>query len=139
MATQAIGQLTILFALKKERGGRSVESDKIGKSGHVFKYTSNDKDRALEHIRSFPHVPSHYTRKNSQRQYLEHRLNITKMYELYQEWCKSGSQTAVSQTLYRQIFNTKENLDTKFPYFLFGTCMSKIRNTEICLYISLNW
>ena len=50
----------------------------------VFKYTSNDKDRALEHIRSFPHVPSHYTRKNSQRQYLEHGLNITKMYELYQ-------------------------------------------------------
>ena len=131
MATLAIGQSTILFALKKKRGGRSVGSDKIGKSVHVFKYTSNDKDRALEHIRFFPHVPSHYTRKNSQRQYLEHGLNITKMYELYQEWCKSGSQAAVSQTLYRQIFNTKENLETKFPYLLFGTCMSKIRNTGI--------
>ena len=37
---------------------------------------------------------------------------------------------------YNECLNTQK---TKFPYFLFWTCMSQIRNQEFRLYISLNW
>ena len=33
----------------------------------------------------------------------------------------------------------KRDIKTKFPYFLFWTCMSDIRHREFRLYISLNW
>jgi len=36
-----------------------------------------------EHISSFPRVESHYRRANSQKEYLEDGLNISRMYNLF--------------------------------------------------------
>ncbi|KAK3092951.1 hypothetical protein FSP39_009293 [Pinctada imbricata] len=70
-----------------------------------------------EHIESFPALEGHYTRKDSNRRYLGHELNITKMYELYLELHKGKlrEDELVSQPIYRRIFNEEYNFSFHKP------------------------
>lgn len=63
-----------------------------------------------EHIESFPVMESHYVRQSSKRKYLDSRLSILKMYELYTEFCKNRNERHVSEFIYRNIFCTSYNL-----------------------------
>lgn len=67
-------------------------------------------DCIKEHISMFPSVDSHYRRADSQKQYLESDLSISKMHRLYIEWVKDKTVCvkAKSATLrqYTDIFNT---------------------------------
>lgn len=61
-----------------------------------------------------PVVDSHYTRQNTQKQYLESDLSISKMYRFYQEWVKEELITVMAQNAtlrqYTDIFNNSFNL-----------------------------
>ena len=67
------------------------------------------------HIQSFPVVYSHYKRKNTQRQFLEPGLNVSRMNDLYIEKCKSDNVIPVSSKVYRTTFCTEYNLSFHKP------------------------
>lgn len=71
-------------------------------------------DCIKQHISMFPVVDSHYTRQNTQKQYLESDLSIAKMYRLYKEWVKEESVNVIAQNAtlrqYYDIFNKSFNL-----------------------------
>ena len=72
-------------------------------------------DRVRSHIRSFPTVAGHYTRKDSNREYLEPNLTIPKMYDLYKEQCQKEDKQFVKISMYRRIFNEEFNLSFHVP------------------------
>lgn len=74
-----------------------------------------DEDFVHRHIQSFPVIAIHYTRKQTQRNYLAPDLNITKMYQLYKETSIASSRKAVTWSLYRKIFNNQYNLSFCHP------------------------
>lgn len=54
------------------------------KTGNNNKVTSDEKKTSVRnHIRSFPHIESHYCRSSSKCHYLDPGLSIAKMYRLY--------------------------------------------------------
>lgn len=67
-------------------------------------------DFVVEHINSFPKLPSHYCRSNSNKQYLDSLLNVNEMYRLYGEKCTELSKEPVTKSMYRSIFNYDFNL-----------------------------
>ncbi|KAB0805370.1 hypothetical protein PPYR_02340 [Photinus pyralis] len=104
---------------------------------HKLKETIRESVRT--HIKLFPLVPSHYTRKNSAKMYLEEGLSIQKMYRLYTEYCSQNNimELATSRQ-YRDILNNEFNMvclnqkriNVKFAQFL--TCQqSKKRKTFV--------
>ena len=83
------------------------------KGRHIKQSTSNEKEHEVRsHIESFPRVPSHYCRQNSQKEYLDTSLNVRKMYSLYKENC---SGVPVKENIYRKIFNGNFNLSFHVP------------------------
>lgn len=55
-----------------------------------------------EHIDSFPRVPAHWCRANTQKEYLEASLNKSSMYQLYLDFCKEKDETPVGKTTYME-------------------------------------
>ncbi|GLV44626.1 hypothetical protein CBL_02856 [Carabus blaptoides fortunei] len=83
------------------------------KRGTTSSRKFNDSD-VVAHIQSFPAYQSHYTRKsNPNRKYLNPRLTIRKMYELYKEKCENEMTEPKKLKYYIKIFNTKFNLHFK--------------------------
>ena len=73
--------------------------------------TTDEKIEVKEHIRSFPHYKSHYSRKdNPHRQFFSRSLSIQVMYRLYKETCEEKHTQPVSQWVYRRVFNESFNL-----------------------------
>ncbi|CAC5393377.1 unnamed protein product [Mytilus coruscus] len=54
-------------------------------------------------------IPSHYTRKDSNRQYLSANLSLKKMFYLYEELCKKKGKKPCKINIYREIFCTEYN------------------------------
>ncbi|CAH0723007.1 unnamed protein product, partial [Brenthis ino] len=68
-----------------------------------------------KHIESFPCMAAHYSKKDTQRKYLDKNLNIRKMHLLYRDEClKNGSEPA-SEITYRRIFSKEYNLSFFVP------------------------
>ena len=67
------------------------------------------------HIKSFPVMPSHYSRAKTKRQYLEAGLSVRKMYRLYKTSCVEKQKKAVSEFVYRDVFNSKFNIGFHQP------------------------
>ena len=64
-----------------------------------------------EHSEAFPQYTSHYSRHdNPHPRYLLPALSITKMYELYREFCTENGHTPVTEWVYRKWFNENHNL-----------------------------
>lgn len=68
-------------------------------------------DHIREHIKSFPVVDSHYCRASTQKQYLDQRLSVPKMYDLYLEsdLIKSADHQPAKLHMYRKIFDEEFN------------------------------
>uniref|UniRef100_A0A6P7F5F0 Uncharacterized protein LOC114326508 n=1 Tax=Diabrotica virgifera virgifera TaxID=50390 RepID=A0A6P7F5F0_DIAVI len=64
-----------------------------------------------KHIEQFPAMESHYVRKSTKKLYLESRLSIYKMYNLYKnDFCKNNNlDNPVSEKTYRIIFCNNYN------------------------------
>lgn len=80
---------------------------KIGQIPHNLT-SPDDVKFIMQHIDSFPRVPSHYCRRESKREYLGSELNVSIMYRLYVEKCKEHNRKAVGQTLFRNLFADHE-------------------------------
>ncbi|KAB0803299.1 hypothetical protein PPYR_00269 [Photinus pyralis] len=110
--TLGISERWVSTALSKVKDSGAVEEDNRGKhQSRPNKINEDVKEIVREHIKLFPVVPSHYTRKNTQKLYLEDGLNIQRMYRLYLEFAKTMDVTNVaSSRQYRDIFNGEFNL-----------------------------
>ena len=116
--TLDISESVLDIALKKKReyGNGFARKDQ---RGHHPKSRRNLDDclvnEVKKHIESFPTVDPHYVRKKSQRKYLDSRLNITKMYELYTTKMKERGTRCVRYNTYRHIFAINYNLSFHHP------------------------
>lgn len=67
-------------------------------------------ENAMQHIKLFPTVESHYCRQDTKVLYLSEDLNLSIMYRLYLEWMKKkNNPNSVKKSYYRFIFNNKFN------------------------------
>jgi len=113
MSTLGIGHSPISEAVRGcGETGHFIGEDKRGKHAAVNKTKDSDLQLVRKHIESFPKMPSHYTRRDSKKEYLDQGLNINKMYNLYKEFCSDQSLTAnpVSPAVYHQVFGREYNL-----------------------------
>ncbi|CAG2207374.1 unnamed protein product [Mytilus edulis] len=67
------------------------------------------------HIEAFPVVESHYTRKDTNRKYLDSDLTIRKMYDLYKDECHDQQKRCVKEHVYRNIFCSEYNMSFHKP------------------------
>ncbi|XP_070182460.1 uncharacterized protein [Littorina saxatilis] len=114
-ATLAISHSYINHALTKSAGGTFSGTDGRGKSTPANKTPEATRQRVKDHIQSFPTVESHYCRKNTGRLYLDSKLNVNQMYNMYETECEKEGITPVSASLYRDIFNKEFNLSFHKP------------------------
>ena len=111
ITTLGIGRKIVETAFgKKNRKNISPIKDKRGKHQPHNKTPTQDRDIVRQHIESFPTMESHYTRKDSNKQYLSCDLSIRKMVDLYSIERKEKHQKCVSEKVYRDIFCTEYNL-----------------------------
>lgn len=112
MKTLCISNRVILSAFKdKDDLGHFKGTDKRGRKPPSNKTKEEVAAKVRAHIESFPCVESHYTRKCTQRKYLDSTLSIAKMYSLYKEQCRErGDTEIVSLITYRRIFGNEYNL-----------------------------
>jgi hypothetical protein len=68
-----------------------------------------------DHINSFPRMDAHYTRADSNRQFLGSDLNISRMYDLYKEACGTAATQPVKLGVYRKVFCNEFNLSFHQP------------------------
>ena len=80
------------------------------------KTSAIDLDHVREHINMFPRLGSHYCRNDTKREYLEASLTLSKMYELYGNWCKNEKHIIpLKKHKYVEIFNTEFNIGFRPP------------------------
>ncbi|CAC5362185.1 unnamed protein product [Mytilus coruscus] len=103
--------------MENQRSGVFVGIDKRGRHTPHNKTSDAALKAIRSHIESFPVVDGHYTRKDSNRKYLGAELNISRMYQLYQEKNKDNlpDTQIVSQAIYRKIFNEEYNFSFHIP------------------------
>ncbi|XP_039297731.1 uncharacterized protein LOC120354498 [Nilaparvata lugens] len=86
-----------------------------GKQSPAIKKSDDIRKSVIEHINSFPRVPSHYCRKDSKKEYLTSDLNISKMYQMYLENCKSNNIIPEKESFYRNILTKEFNIGFHVP------------------------
>ena len=93
-------------------------TDQRGRHTPHNKTPDCDTEHAAEFIRKFQTYTSHYSRaKNPNRLYLSPDLNLSKMYEMYENHCcEERIEKPVSQHVFRRIFNEKFNLSFHPPH-----------------------
>ena len=114
-ATLDIGEAYINHALKGKSEGHFQGLDNRGRHTPANKIPEYKLQKVREHIESFPVVDAHYTRKDSNRRFLGHDLNITKMYELYKNERQEEGDEEVTLSMYRHIFNHEYNFSFHVP------------------------
>lgn len=116
LSTLKIGQKTIQIVKQKERSNVDVGFDLRGR-GQTNNIPTEALDLVRLHIKSFPVLESHYSRKDTKRLYLAAELNQTKMYELYKEFMQNEypDKEIVKDSLYKKIFCTEFNLSFHIP------------------------
>lgn len=92
------------------------QADQRGKKEPPNKTNADVLHRVKLHIERFPTMESHYCRKTTKRLYLDPRLSITKMYNLYLEEAKEREretnvkEPVVEEITYRRYFCKNYNL-----------------------------
>lgn len=115
LATLAIGKAYIEHAMKGKADGRFHGADNRGRHTPPNKTVFDKLQGVREHIESFPRVESHYLRKDTNREFLEAKLTIPRMYDLYQEKCQEKSEDPVKLPIYRKVFNEEYNISFHVP------------------------
>ena len=114
-ATLSISHNYVQHALTRSKDGAFLGTESRGKGTSHNAASSAAVERVKAHIRSFPTVPSHYTRRDTKREYLAPDLNIRKMWQLYVEECQDGGEKHLSERQYRSIFNNNFNFSFHVP------------------------
>ncbi|CAC5415856.1 unnamed protein product [Mytilus coruscus] len=105
-----VSKKTVEYSLKKKEHGVFVGRDNRGKKPSINRTPEGDRHFIREHIQSFPTVSSHYTRKDSNRQYLSSNLSVQKMHQLYEKECQRKSKKPCKINVYRDTFCNEFNL-----------------------------
>ena len=92
---------------KRKRCVRAfVADDRRGHNVSGNKKPEEDIQFVRKHIEKFPHTPSHYTRASSKREYLDPKLTIKKMFQLYvADLAEKHPEVPVSATVYSRDMN----------------------------------
>jgi len=72
---------------------------------------SSQRDHIRRHIESIPTVDSHYCRKDSNKTYLDGRMNLQILYEKYVDDCTQKGEVPAKVHLYRHVFNREYNIE----------------------------
>lgn len=115
LGTLAISEAFTYHALHHKEEGHFCGMERRGKCTPSNKISNDRIQFVKDHIDSFPRVPGHYTRKDSNREYLGADLNITRMYELYKAKCTECNCEPVKSQMYRKIFNEEYNISFHIP------------------------
>lgn len=112
LETLGINQKWVRSAIMKQRANHgSVPVDRRGKCKKLSPAKVAIKRGVIEHIKLFPTVEGHYTRKDSKSQYLAENLNKRIMYSLYKIEKEAANETNyASLRQYRDIFKSEFNL-----------------------------
>jgi hypothetical protein len=113
MSTINIGHYPITAAINGQ-GASGIFTGVDGRGRHYPGNKTKDTDLEIvrKHIDRFPRTPSHYTRSSTKREYLDQKLTIKKMYDLYLEHMAKTypRKKAVKDHIYRRVFCTEFNL-----------------------------
>ncbi|XP_052741442.1 uncharacterized protein LOC128198734 [Bicyclus anynana] len=113
LQTLNISDKTVYTALDKQEIQKVV--DLRGQhTNRPIKTSESTTKSVIDHINMFPRKESHYLRKQTQREFLDEKLNCAKMHRLYLEWIKNNPDyenvTPASERWYYNIFTTKFNI-----------------------------
>lgn len=97
----------------KLKNGDSILEDNRGRHHNRPHATSNSaKDKIREYIKSIPRQPSHYSRKKSNTEYLDPKLNVSKLAEMFKE---KYPDVVVGKHTFKDIFRSEFNLQFGLP------------------------
>lgn len=102
-------------ALKKTTSTGVALPEKRGKRIPFNKISEDVIKNIKANINSYPAYESHYSRERTAKKYLGSDLNISKMYNLYNEECEKKRLRPAKLWLYRKIFNEDFNLSFHLP------------------------
>jgi hypothetical protein len=116
LTTLCISQKPIYHVHENLNVAGVPKKDGRGKHPHSNHAISDAKrQHVITHIKSFPVVESHYCRSNIKRKYLESTLTLKKMYNFYDEDCKTKHEKPVKLSMYRKIFVSNFNYGFHVP------------------------
>ncbi|KAH9641860.1 hypothetical protein HF086_011610 [Spodoptera exigua] len=94
------------------------EEDRRGRHGKQTKLLTETVIQSVcDHVKSFQPVESHYTRKDTNKLYLDSSLNFSIMFKMYKTWAEENNLTDIVQTLrqYRDVVNSHMNVGFFIP------------------------
>nr|CAH7716593.1 unnamed protein product [Callosobruchus chinensis] len=112
------------FQISNGRLGRALKRARVSSPGEDLRGRHEPANKTpdakiqmvRDHINSFPSYQSHYTRShNSNRKYLDSKLNLRLMYGLYKEKYGNNGDAPVSEAIYRHVFHHDFNLHFHVP------------------------
>jgi len=80
-----------------------------GKIGHRPR-KEEDRVRIRQHISLIQRVPSHYSRKDTAREYVSGDLNLRKLYDMYILWCREEDVLPCKKSMYEEVFRMEYNI-----------------------------
>lgn len=102
----SISQIRISYFYTHKRTGITTTPIQDKRGSRTSTRILDEKRQVIrDHINMFPRIPSHYCRSSSSREYLERSLSLSKMYDLYIEYCTENNLTPAKKWLYNHIFN----------------------------------
>lgn len=102
-----------VFNALKTLNKNPIAAENRGKSAPANKTSEEKKNCVRQFIDSVPKYESHYGRSGSNKKYLHHTLNLSKLYTEYKNTHSDRNQPYVREGIFREIFNTEYNLSFK--------------------------
>ncbi|XP_028178546.1 uncharacterized protein LOC114365984 [Ostrinia furnacalis] len=113
LQTLDINDRTVFTALLKQQT-QTITDLRGHHTNRQNKIPQETTQSVIDHINLFPRKESHYLRKQTQREYLDEKLNCAKMYRLYVDWMKDNpaylNVKAATERWYYHIFSTQFNI-----------------------------
>lgn len=111
-----ISQIRISYFYTHKREGITNTPSAYTRGSNTEKRIKNEHRQIIrDHINMFPRIPSHYCRSTSAKEYLERTLTLSKMYDLYVEYCNDKQIIPQKKWLYYNIFNYEFNIGFHAP------------------------
>jgi len=82
---------------------------------HTKKSCRAQRDSERRHIESIPVVDSHYCHRDTNKSYIDGRMNLQMLYEKYVEDCQQTDLVPAKLHMYRDVFNHEYNIDFVKP------------------------
>ena len=114
LATLHISDKVVIISHRRKTAYGTTTPDMRGKIGHRPRKEA-DRVSIREHIALIDRVPSHYTRKDSAREYISGELNLRKIYDLYMSWCAEKLIVPCKRSLYEHVFRSEYNISFHSP------------------------